>query len=72
MAPFSSTIFLFTLKHAIASADKFIFVAVSDYVPMNVFGKVKRRWNVLDDLLREGPPAKANSFDFIPRLSSQI
>ena len=45
---------LFILQHAIKDANKFIYVAVADYVPMNVFGRVRRKWTVLDDLLREG------------------
>ena len=42
------------LVHAITSAEKFIYVAVSDYAPMNVFGKIRKPWLILDDLLREG------------------
>ena len=42
------------LIHAITSAEKFIYVAVSDYAPMNVFGKIRKPWLILDDLLREG------------------
>ena len=42
------------LIHAITNAEKYINVAVADYAPMNVFGKVRKPWFVLDDLLREG------------------
>lgn len=41
------------LIHAITQADKYIHVAVADYAPMNVFGKQRKPWPVLDDLLRE-------------------
>jgi hypothetical protein len=41
------------LVNAINLADDYIFVAVSDYAPMNVFGKQRKPWLVLDDLLRE-------------------
>ncbi len=44
----------FIVQHAIKGARKYIYVAVADYIPMNVFGNVRKRWNVLDDLLREG------------------
>ncbi len=40
--------------HAITSAEEYIYVAVSDYAPMNVFGASRKPWLVLDDLLREG------------------
>ena len=42
------------LTHAISQADEFVYVAVSDYAPMNVFGKDRKPWPILDDLLREG------------------
>ena len=42
------------LIHAITNAEKYINVAVADYAPMNVFGKVRKPWFVLDDLIREG------------------
>ena len=40
--------------HAITQAEQFIFVAVADYAPMNVFGKDRKPWPILDDLLRQG------------------
>lgn len=45
---------LSVLIHAITEANQFINVAVADYAPMNVFGKQRKPWPVLDDLLREG------------------
>ena len=42
------------LMHAISKSQEYIYVAVSDYAPMNVFGKQRESWPVLDDLLREG------------------
>ena len=42
------------LTNAIAQSESFIYVAVADYAPMNVFGKNRKPWPVLDDLLREG------------------
>ena len=42
------------LTNAISQANKFVYVAVSDYAPMNVFGKQRKPWPILDDLLREG------------------
>ena len=42
------------LIHAISQSEEYIYVAVSDYAPMNVFGKNRKPWPVLDDLLREG------------------
>lgn len=41
------------LIHAITQANKYIYVAVADYAPMNVFGKQRKPWPVLDDLLRQ-------------------
>ena len=42
------------LTNAISQANEFVYVAVSDYAPMNVFGKQRKPWPILDDLLREG------------------
>ena len=49
------------LIHAITTAEKYINVAVADYAPMNVFGKVRKPWFVLDDLLREGTFSSKNA-----------
>ena len=40
--------------HIISQANEFVYVAVSDYAPMNVFGKQRKPWPILDDMLREG------------------
>jgi hypothetical protein len=41
------------IVHAIDSADKFIYIAVGEYVPMDLF-KQHKPWTMIDDRLRAG------------------